>query len=89
MLAKVDRHWEKMACAESNHLKHCMEIAFSLSQQLASNQTPEDHYVPSFFHVQCSIASPMLVNDKFLNCLGMIQLSENERYLCHYVPKST
>ena len=89
MLAKVDRHWEKMACAESNHPKHKMEMAFSSSQQLASNETLEDHYVPSFFHVQCNIASPMLVNGKFLNCLGMIQLSENKRYkyLRHYVPK--
>ena len=89
MSAKVDRHWEKTARAESNHPKHYMEIAFSSSQQLASNETPDDHYVPSFFHVQCNITSPVLVNDKFLNCLGTIQLSENERYkyLRHYVPK--
>ena len=89
MSAKVDRHWEKTALAESNHPKYYMEIAFSSSQQLASNETPEDHYVPSFFHVQCNIASPVLVNDKFLNCLGTIQLSKNERYkyLRHYVPK--
>ena len=89
MLAKVDRHWEKMARAESNHLKHYIELAFSPSQQLVSNETPEDHYVPSFFHVQCNIASPVLINDKFLNCLGTIQFSENERYkyLHHYVPK--
>ena len=88
MSAKVYRHWEKTALAESNHQKHYKEIAFSSSQQLASNETPEDHYVPSFFHVQCNIASPVLVNDKFLNCLGMIQLNENERYkyLRHYVP---
>ena len=40
MLAKVDRHWEKTARAraESNHPKHYMEIAFSSSQQLASNE---------------------------------------------------
>ena len=89
MSAKIDRHWEKTARAESNHTKHYMEIAFSSSQQLASNETPEDHYIRSFFHVQCNIASPVLVNDKFLNCLGTIQLSENERYkyLRHYVPK--
>ena len=37
MSAKVDRHWEKTARAESNHLKHYIEIAFSSSQQLASN----------------------------------------------------
>ena len=80
MSAKVDRHWEKMACAESNHPKHYMEIAFSSSQQLASNETSEDHYVSSFFHVHSNIASPMLINDKFLNCLGLIQSSENERY---------
>ena len=48
--AKIDRHWEKTACAESNHLKHYIEIAFSSSQQLVSNEMPEDHYVPSFFH---------------------------------------
>ena len=87
--AKVDRHWEKMARAESSHPKHYMEISFSSSQQLVSNETPEDHYVPSFFHVQCNIASPMLINDKFLNCLATIQLTENGRYkyLRHYVPK--
>ena len=67
MSAKVDRHWEKTARAESNHPKYYIEIAFSLSQQLASNETPEDHYVPSFFHLQCNIASPVLINDKFLN----------------------
>ena len=78
MSAKVDRRWEEMARAESDHLKHYIEIAFSSSQQLVSNETPEDHYVPSFFHVQCNIASPVLINDKFLNCLGTIQFSENE-----------
>ena len=55
MSAKVDRHWDKTACAVSNHPKHHMEIAFSSTQQLASNETPEDHCVPSFFHVQCNI----------------------------------
>ena len=87
--AKADRHWERTAHAESNHLKHYIETAFSSSQQLVSNETPEDHYVPSFFHVQCNIASHMLINDKFLNCLATIQLTENERYkyLHHYVPK--
>ena len=66
-----------------------IEIAFSSSQQLISNETPEDHYVPSFFHVQCNIASPVLINDTFLNCLATIQLTENERckYLRYYVPK--
>ena len=89
MSAKVDRHWEKTALAESNHPKHYVEIAFSSSQRLVSNETPEDHYVPSFFHVQCNTASPVLINDKFLNCLRTIQLSENERYkyLRHYVPQ--
>ena len=89
MSAKVDRHCEKTARAESNHPKRCIELAFSPSQQLVSNETPEDHYVLSFFHVQCNIASPVLINDKFLNCLGTIQFSENERYkyLRHYVPK--
>ena len=87
--AKVDRHWEKTARAESNHPKHYIEIAFSSSQQLVSNETTEDHYVPSFFHVQCNIASPVLIKDKFLNCLATIQLTENKRYkyLRHYVPK--
>ena len=89
MSAKVDRHWEKTARAEFNHPKHCIELAFSPSQQLVSYETPEDHYVPSFFHVQCNITSPVLINDKFLNCLGTIQFSGNERYkyLCHHVPK--
>ena len=88
MSAKVDRHWEKTGNAMSDHQKHYIEIAFSSSQQLVSNETPEDHYVPSFFHVQCNIASPVLINDKFLNCLATIQLTEKERYkyLCHYVP---
>ena len=88
--AKVDRHWEKTARAESNHPNHYIEIACSSFQQLVSNETPEDHYVPSFFHVQCNIASPVLINDKFLNCLATIQLTENERYkyLRHYVPST-
>ena len=42
--AKIDRHWEKTARAESNHPKHYIEIAFSSSQQLVSNETPEDHH---------------------------------------------
>ena len=42
MSAKIDRHWEKTARAESNHPKHYIEIAFSSSQQLVSNETPED-----------------------------------------------
>ena len=89
MSAKVDRHWEKTARAESNHPKHYIELAFAPSQRLVSNETPEDHCIPSFFHVQCNIASPVLINDKFLNCLGTIQFRENERYkyLRHYVPK--
>ena len=89
ILAKIDRHWEKRARAESNHPKHYIEIAFSSSQQLVSNETPEDHYVPSFFHVQWNIASPVLINNKLLNCLSTIQFTENERYkyLRHYVPK--
>ena len=89
MSAKVGRHWEKTGRAESNHPKHYIELAFAPFQQLVSNETPEDHYVPSFFHVQCNIASPVLINDKFLNCLGTIQFSENKRYkyLHHYVPK--
>ena len=41
-VAKVDRHWEKTARAESDNPKHYTEIAFSSSQQLASNETPED-----------------------------------------------
>ena len=45
MSAKVDRHWEKTARAESNHPKHCI---FSPSQQIVSNEMPGDHYVPSF-----------------------------------------
>ena len=87
--AKIDKHLDKMARAESNHPKHYIEIAFSLSQQLVSNESSEDHYVPSFFHVQCNIASPVLFNDRFLTCLAAIQLTENERYkyLRQYIPK--
>ena len=89
MSGKVGRNWEKTARAESNHPKHYIELTFSPSQQLVSNEMPEDHYVPSFFHVQCNIASPVLINDKFPNCLGTIQISENERYkyLRRHVPK--
>ena len=89
MLTKMDRHWEKKARAESNHQRHYIEMVFSSSKQFVSNETPKDHYVPSFFYVQCNIASPVLINDKFLNCLATIQLSENERYeyLRRYVPK--
>ena len=89
MSAKVDRHWDKTARTESNHPKHYIELAFSPSQQLISNETPEDHYIPSFFHLQCNIASSVLINDKFLNCLGTIQFRENKgyKYLRHYVPK--
>ena len=86
---KVTRHWEKTARADSNHPQHHMEISFSPSQQLVSNERPENYYVPPFFHVQCNMASPVLINDKFLNCLRTIQFSENEKYkyLHHYVPK--
>ena len=79
MLAKIDRHWEKMARAESNHPKHYMEITFSSSQQLVSNEIPKNYYVPSFFHVHCNIASPVVINNKFLNCLATIQLTENKK----------
>ena len=76
-----------MTQADSNHPQHHMEIAFSQSQQLVSNKRPEDFYVPLFFHVQCNIASLVLINEKFLNCLRTMQFSENEKYkyLHHYV----
>ena len=45
MSAKIDRPWEKTACTKSNHLKHYIEIEFSSSQKLVSNETPEDHYI--------------------------------------------
>ena len=46
MSAKVDRHWKRVARTELNHPKHYIELAFSSSQQLVSNETREDHYVP-------------------------------------------
>ena len=54
-----------------------------------SNEKPEDYSVPVFFHVQCSLAAPTLVNGKFCNCLRTVEMNKNEeyKYLHHFVPK--
>ena len=43
-----------------------------------SNEKPEDYSVPVFFHAQCSLAAPTLVNRKFHNCLRTVQMNKNE-----------
>ena len=42
-----------------------------------------------FFHVQCSLAAPTLVNGKFRNFLRTVEMNKNEeyKYLHHFVPK--
>ena len=67
--AKVTKVWEKSARGDPNHPQHYIEIAFTPGQSLVSNEKPENYSVPVFFHVQCSLAAPTLVNGKFLNCL--------------------
>ena len=54
-----------------------------------SNEKPEDYYVPVFFHVQCSLVAPTLVNGNFRNCLRTVEMNKNEeyKYLHHFVPK--
>ena len=49
----------------------------------------EDYSIPVFFHVQCSLAAPSLVNGKFRNCLRTVEMNKNEeyKYLHHFVPK--
>ena len=50
---------------------------------------PEDFNQPAFFHVQCNLAFPALVNGRFLNCLCTVETNKNEmyKYLHHFVPK--
>ena len=57
----------RSAPADPNHPQHYKEIAFTPGQSLVSNEKPENYSVPVFFHVQCSLAAPTLVNGKFLN----------------------
>ena len=46
-------------------------------------------FLYSSMYNECNMVSSVFINDKFLNCLGTIQFSENKRYkyLRHYVPK--
>ena len=76
--AKITKVWEKSACADPNHSQHHIEIAFTPGQSLVSNEIPENYSVPVFFHVQCSLAAPTLVNGKFLNCLRTVEMNKNE-----------
>ena len=87
--AKITKVWEKSARADPNHHQHYIEIAFTPGQSLVSNEKPENYSVPVFFHVQCSLAAPTLVNGKFLNCLRTVEMNKNEeyKYLHHFVPK--
>ena len=57
-----------------------MEIVFTPGQSLVSNVKPVDYSVPVFFHVQCSLAAPTLVNGKFCNCLRTVEMNKNEEY---------
>ena len=87
--AKIIKVWEKSARADPNHPQHYIEIAFTPGQALVNNEKPEDYSVSVFFHVQCSLAAPTLVNGKFLNCLRTVEMNKNEvyKYLHHFVPK--
>ena len=87
--AKITKVCEKSARADPNHPQHYIEIAFTPGQSLVSNEKPENYSVPVFFHVQCSLAAPTLVNGKFLNCLRTMEMNKNEeyKYLHHFVPK--
>ena len=88
-VAKVSKIWMKEARAEPNHSHHYIEIVFTPHQHLSSNDTPEDFNQPAFFHVQCNLAFPALVNGRFLNCLRTVETNKNEtyKYLHHFVPK--
>ena len=86
---KISKVWEKSTSGDPNHPQHYIEIAFTPGQSLVSNEKPEDYSVPVFFHVQCSLAAPTLVNGKFRNCLRTMEMNKNEeyKYLHHFVPK--
>ena len=45
-----------------------------------SNEKPEDYSVPVFFHVQCSLVAPTIVNGKFRNCLRTVEMNKNKEY---------
>ena len=87
--AKITKFWEKSTWANPNHPQHYIEIAFTPGQSLVSNEKPENYSVPVFFHVQCNLAAPTLVNGKFLNCLRPVEMNKNEeyKYLHHSVLK--
>ena len=88
-VARVSKVWMKEAHAEPNHPHHYIELAFTPHQHLSSNDMPEDFNQPEFFHVQCNLAFPALVNGTFLNCLRTVETNKNEtyKYLHHFVPK--
>ena len=62
---------------------------YAPGQSLVNNEKPEDYSVPVFFHVQCSLAAPTLVNGQFINCLRTVEMNKDEeyKYLHHFVPK--
>ena len=78
--AKITKVWEKSARGDTNHPQRYMEIVFIPGQSLVSNENPEDYSVPVFFHVQCSLAAPTLVNEKFRNCFRTVEMNKNEEY---------
>ena len=86
--AKITKVWEKSARADPNHPQHYIEIAFTPGQSLVNNEKPENYPVPVFFHVQCSLAAPTLVNVKFRNCLRTVEMNKYKeyKYLHHFVP---
>ena len=76
--AEITKVWEKSARADPNHPQHYIEIAFTPGQSLVSNEKPENYSVPVFFHIQCSLAAPTLVNGKFLNCLRTVEMNKTK-----------
>ena len=87
--AKIRKVWEKSARGDPNHSQHYIETVFTPGQSLVSNEKPEDYSVPVFFHVQCSLTAPSLVNEKCRNCLSTVETNKNKKYkyLQHFVPK--
>ena len=87
--AKIIKVWEKSARGDPNHPQRYTEIVFTPGQSLVSNEKLEDYSVPVFFHVQCSLAAPTLVNGKFRNCLRTVEMNKNKeyKYMHHFVPK--
>ena len=49
--AKITKVWEKSSHGDPNHPQHYIEIVFTPSQSLESNEKPEDYSVPVFFFI--------------------------------------